>query len=89
MKWVIPDSYFSILIIFHELGTFYFAKINGVEVEEFSIGFGPRFLVCKNPRNEIFLKLLLFGGSTQMKGHMKNLTRMMSFPTPRVRKKVL
>src|SRR6056297_3007945 len=33
----------SILIFFHELGHFIVAKISGIKVEEFGIGYPPRF----------------------------------------------
>ena len=33
---------FGVLIFVHELGHFALAKINGVRVEEFSIGMGPK-----------------------------------------------
>ena len=33
---------FGVLIIVHELGHFTLAKLNGVRVEEFSIGMGPK-----------------------------------------------
>lgn len=84
MKWVIAILIFSILIIFHELGHFIFAKINGVEVEEFSIGFGPRLLSAKIHGTRYSLKLLLFGGSTQMKGMYEELDEDDELPTPRV-----
>ena len=32
---------FSILVIFHEFGHYYFAKRAGILVREFAIGFGP------------------------------------------------
>ena len=32
------------LVIFHELGHFTFAKLLGVRVEEFAIGFGPKLM---------------------------------------------
>ena len=44
MKWIIAFLIFSLLILFHEFGHFLVAKLNGVEVEEFSMGFGPRIL---------------------------------------------
>ena len=32
----------GILVFLHELGHFFFAKINGVRVEQFSIGMPPK-----------------------------------------------
>ena len=38
----------GILILIHELGHFTVAKLLGIEVEIFSIGFGPRLLgLCR------------------------------------------
>lgn len=68
MKWLIAFLIFSLLILFHEFGHFIVAKLNGVEVEEFSMGFGPRLLSAKFRGTRYSLKLLLFGGSCQMKG---------------------
>ncbi len=70
MKWIIAILIFSLLVIFHEFGHFLFARLNGVEVEEFSLGFGPRLLSVKRGRTRYSLKLLLFGGSCRMKGMM-------------------
>ena len=44
MKWIIAFIMISLLVLFHEFGHFVFAKLNGVDVEEFSLGFGPRLL---------------------------------------------
>ena len=68
MKWIIAFLIFSLLILFHEFGHFLVAKMNGVEVEEFSMGFGPRILSTVYNGTRYSLKLLLFGGSCQMKG---------------------
>lgn len=71
MKWIIAFLIFSLLILFHEFGHFLVAKLNGVEVEEFSMGFGPRILTTVYHGTRYSLKLLLFGGSCQMKGMME------------------
>ncbi len=68
MKWILAFLILSILIAFHEFGHFLFAKMSGVDVEEFSIGFGPRVLTTVKNGTRYSLKLLLFGGSCQMKG---------------------
>ena len=68
MKWIIAFLIFSLLVLFHEFGHFLVAKMNGVVVEEFSLGFGPRLLSTVRGGTRYSLKLLLFGGSCQMKG---------------------
>ena len=42
----------SILIFVHELGHFAFAKIFGVKVITFSIGFGPKIVKLRRARGE-------------------------------------
>lgn len=58
----------SIVIIFHEFGHFLLAKLNGIEVVEFSLGMGPRLLSKKFGKTRYSLKLLPLGGSCQMLG---------------------
>ena len=63
MKWLIAILIFSLLILFHEFGHFLAAKLNGVRVLEFSMGFGPRLLSVEHGGTRYSLKALLFGGS--------------------------
>ena len=48
---------FGLLIIVHELGHFTLAKLNGVRVEEFSIGMGPRIVSKKGKETTYSLSL--------------------------------
>ena len=68
MKWLIAFIIFSVIILFHEFGHFVVAKMNGVGVEEFSFGFGPRLLSTVKGETRYSWKALPFGGSCQMKG---------------------
>lgn len=57
------------LIIVHEFGHFLVARRNGVEVEEFGIGFPPRIWSKKMPGGHIFsINWLLLGGFVKLKG---------------------
>jgi regulator of sigma E protease len=56
----------SSLIFIHESGHFAFAKIFGVKVLTFSIGFGPRILRLRGRETEYCLSLLPFGGFVKM-----------------------
>jgi regulator of sigma E protease len=56
----------STLIFVHELGHFAFAKIFGVKVLTFSIGFGPKLLKIRGKETEYALALLPFGGFVKM-----------------------
>ena len=50
---------FSLLIIVHELGHFTLAKLNGVKVEEFSLGMGPKLFRIKGKETEYSIKHFL------------------------------
>lgn len=67
MKWLIAILIFSLLVLIHEFGHFLVAKLCGVDVEEFSLGFGPRLLSTVKGGTRYSLKILLFGGSCRMK----------------------
>jgi len=59
----------SFLVIIHELGHFLLAKKHGIQVDEFGIGYPPRFLKLFNWRGTLFsLNAIPFGGFVQMKG---------------------
>lgn len=59
---------FGVLIIIHELGHFTLAKLNGVKVEEFSIGMGPKLFGVKGKETTYLVKLLPIGGYVKMLG---------------------
>ncbi len=60
----------SILIVLHELGHFVLARRNGVRVNEFSVGFGPRLLGWTSPRSgtQYSVRALPIGGFCAMEG---------------------
>jgi regulator of sigma E protease len=58
----------GILIFIHELGHFVVAKLSGVGVEKFSLGFGPRIFWFTRGETEYRLSLLPFGGYVKMMG---------------------
>ena len=58
----------SFLIFFHELGHFLIARLMGVKVEVFSIGFGKKILCKKYGDTEYCLSAIPLGGYVQMKG---------------------
>ncbi|MCC8066003.1 MAG: site-2 protease family protein [Clostridiales bacterium] len=69
MSILIALIVFSLIILFHELGHFLLAKLNGITVLEFSLGMGPRLLSHqKDGGTRYSLKLLPFGGSCMMLG---------------------
>jgi regulator of sigma E protease len=59
---------FSLLILIHEVGHFTLAKLNGVKVDEFSIGMGPKLFSIKGKETEYMIKALPIGGYVKMYG---------------------
>lgn len=62
---------FSVIII-HEFGHFLFAKLNGIRVNEFAIGFGPKLIKKQIGETEYSLRLIPFGGLCAMEGEDEN-----------------
>ncbi len=56
----------SVLIFIHEAGHFAFAKIFGVKVLTFSVGFGPKLIKIRGRETEYCLGILPFGGFVKM-----------------------
>ncbi|OPX86218.1 MAG: Regulator of sigma-W protease RasP [Pelotomaculum sp. PtaB.Bin104] len=59
---------FGLLIIFHELGHFAVAKMVGIKVHEFSLGFGPKLLGIPKGETSYNLRALPLGGFVRMAG---------------------
>lgn len=59
---------FSFLIFFHELGHFLAARVFGVRVEVFSIGFGKKLLKKSINGTEYTISAIPLGGYVKMKG---------------------
>jgi regulator of sigma E protease len=58
----------GILIFIHELGHFAVAKLSGVRVERFSLGFGPRLIGFKRGETDYRISVLPLGGYVKMLG---------------------
>jgi len=58
----------GILIFFHELGHFLVARLFGVGVEKFSLGFGPRIFGKKIGRTDYCISIVPLGGYVKMMG---------------------
>jgi regulator of sigma E protease len=56
------------LVFFHELGHFFFARLFGVRVEVFSIGFGPKLFKKKFGETEYAISIIPLGGYVKMFG---------------------
>ncbi len=68
------------LVIFHEFGHYLFARRNGVEVEEFGLGFPPRAKILTKRKGTIYsLNWLPLGGFVKLKGEHDNDTEKGAF----------
>ena len=62
----------GILILVHELGHFFMARLAGVGVERFSIGFGPVLWRLRGKETEYCISLIPMGGYVKMMGDDEN-----------------
>ena len=60
----------GVLIFFHELGHFIFARLFGVGVEKFSLGFGPRIIGKKKGLTDYRISAIPLGGDVKMVGEI-------------------
>lgn len=70
---------FGLLILIHELGHFILAKINGVIVEEFSIGMGPKLCGLRSKETQYNIRILPIGGYVKMLGENEESTNPRAF----------
>ena len=68
MKWLYGLLCLFFLILFHEFGHFLAAKLFGVKVESFSIGFGPILIHKRIHGTDYRISLFPLGGYCGMKG---------------------
>lgn len=67
-SWIAVLITFSLIILIHEWGHFVMARLIGVKVERFSLGFGPRLIKVTRRGTEYCLSLLPIGGYVKMAG---------------------
>lgn len=58
----------GILIFVHEFGHFIAARLNGIRVEKFSLGFGPKIIGKKIGETEYLISAVPLGGYVKMAG---------------------
>ena len=66
--FLVAIIFFGLLIFFHELGHFLFAKLFKVQVNEFSMGMGPALFKFKKGETKYALRLFPIGGYVSMEG---------------------
>lgn len=59
---------FSLVVFVHELGHFVTAKLTGMQVDEFAIGFGPKLCSCRYGKTVYSLRLIPLGGFNKIAG---------------------
>jgi len=62
----------AVLIFVHELGHFISARMCGIRVDEFAIGFGPKLFSIKRGETNYALNLIPFGGYVKIFGENPN-----------------
>jgi regulator of sigma E protease len=62
------------LVGLHEAGHFFAAKLSGVLVKEFAIGFGPRLLSVRGRETRYSIRAIPFGGYVRMAGEDRRET---------------
>lgn len=65
---LIAILFFELIIIVHEGGHFFAAKLMKIKVNEFSIGMGPKIFQFTKNDTKFTLRLVLFGGYCAMEG---------------------
>jgi regulator of sigma E protease len=59
---------FSVLVIVHESGHFFTAKLAGIKVEQFSVGFGPQLLGWQRGETLYAVRAIPLGGFVKLAG---------------------
>lgn len=77
--YLIAVLLFLVLIIIHEFGHFIAAKLLGVRVNEFAVGFGPKLLKKKWGETTYSLNLIPLGGYCAMEGEDETSTDSRAF----------
>ncbi len=78
----------GILIIIHESGHFFVAKMCKVKVNEFSIGFGPKILDKQGKETKYSLRLIPLGGFVRMEGEDEESDNERSFSKASIPKRI-
>lgn len=86
---VIAILFFELIIVIHELGHFAVAKLMKIQVNEFSVGMGPKLFQHKGKKTKYSLRLVLFGGYCSMEGEDKESDSENAFVNKKVWQRIL
>ena len=76
------------LILIHESGHFFIAKLFKVKVEEFAIGFGPKIFTKQGKETKYELRLIPLGGFVRMEGEEQRSESERSFNNASIPKRM-
>lgn len=65
---IIAILLFGLVVVVHEFGHFFFAKLFKVKVNEFAVGFGPALFKKKKGETQYSVRVIPFGGYCAMEG---------------------
>lgn len=68
MTILAPIIVFGLIVLIHEGGHFITAKMTGMKVEEFAVGFGPKIWSCRKGETVYSLRLIPLGGFNKIMG---------------------
>ena len=73
---------FGLLVLVHEFGHFITAKMTGMRVDEFAIGFGPKLISRKHGETVYSLRAIPLGGFNDIAGMDPDNNTAASAPSP-------
>lgn len=80
---------FELIILFHEGGHFLTAKKSGVQVNEFSIGMGPKIFGFKKGETQYSFRLFPIGGYCAMEGEDEESENSRAFTNAKIWKRMI
>jgi len=73
LQYILAIIGLSLIVIVHEFGHYSFARIGGIHVEEFFIGFGPKIFKFKDRRGTTYgINAIFVGGYNKLLGMDRN-----------------
>ncbi|MBU5669078.1 RIP metalloprotease RseP [Peptoniphilus sp. MSJ-1] len=79
---------FLLVVMIHEFGHFSMAKLSGIQVNEFSIGMGPKILQKETDETKYSLRALPIGGYVAMEGEEEHSENPRSFNNASILKRM-